>query len=358
MRVFFDHQIFTLQNYGGISNYIVNLVNNFSNEINPLIISPIYKNYYLKKSKYSHKFLFLKRFGFLYSPISKINQIYFKNYSNFKKPEIIHYSYFNEKIFYKSTAKKIITEYDLIKEKLYQNKFKDQIDYKRKLFKQIDHVICISNNTKKDLQQIYNLDETKISVTHLAVKKDENFEKKKMNVKPFILYVGSRDRYKNFKNMIKAYSFSEKLKFDFNVVCFGGGKFNSDEKKLFQELGLTRSKVKYFDGNELDLNNLYKNAQIFIFPSLYEGFGIPLLEAMNMGCPILCSDTSCFPEVAGNSAVFFDPYNIESIKNKMEKVAYDDELKAELIKNGNINLSKYSWKKCALETEAIYKKLF
>ena len=101
----------------------------------------------------------------------------------------------------------------------------------------------------------------------------------------------------------------------------------------------------------------YQNARIFIFPSLYEGFGIPLLEAMNMECPVICSDSGCFPEIVNDAAILFDPNDIESIGFKMEKLIYDDQLLLNLKKKGNDNLNNYSWKKCADTTEKLYKKI-
>ena len=144
---------------------------------------------------------------------------------------------------------------------------------------------------------------------------------------------------------------------NFDFVCFGGGNFSKNEEDLFKNLSIERERIQYFDGDELDLNFFYHKARIFIFPSLYEGFGIPLLEAMNMDCPVICSDTSCFSEIANDAAIFFDPTDIESMKYKMEKLIFDDQLLLDLKKRGNKNIDKYSWKKCSNETEQLYKKI-
>jgi len=357
MKVFFDYSIFTLQRFGGVSNYIVNLVENFSDQVNPLIISLFYKNHYLKNCNFADKLIFYNKVGSLIKYINRVNKIYFNYKLKSKNPDIIHLTYFNEKNFYTSRAKKVITEYDLIKEKFYAKKYQDQIEYKKKLFEKIDQIICISNNTKKDLQQEYSIDASKISVVHLAVNRDKNVREKSLNIRPFILYVGLRQRYKNFISVIKAYARSNKLKLNFDFVCFGGGNFSKAEEKLFSSLSLDRSRIQYFEGDQLDLNYFYQKARLFIFPSLYEGFGIPLLEAMNMECPVMCSDTSSFPEVVNDAAILFDPTDIESIEFKMEKLIYDDQLLLNLKKKGNNNLNNYSWRKCAYETEKLYKKI-
>jgi len=357
MKIFFDHQIFNLQKFGGVSNYIVNLVKHLNLKNEALIISLFHKNQYLKKSNLGKNFFFYNRVGFLNKYVSKINKAYFEYYSKTNSPDIIHYTYFNEKIFYKSKAKKVITEYDLIKEKFYKENYKDQIEYKKKLFEKVDQVICISKNTKKDLLKEYNMDASKISVVNLSVNKDKSFRTRLLNIRPFILYVGNRGRYKNFINAVKAYSKSDKLKKDFDFVCFGGGKFTKLEENLFKELKVDRNRFYFFDGDEEDLNFFYHKARLFIFPSLYEGFGLPLLEAMNMECPVICSNTSCFPEIVNNAAILFDPENIDSIKFQIEQTIYDEELLINLKDKGNKNLLKYSWKKCSLETEKLYKKI-
>jgi glycosyltransferase involved in cell wall biosynthesis len=357
MKVFFDYAIFTLQRFGGISNYFVNLVENFSNQIDPLIVSLFYKNHYLRKSKFSDKLIFYNRAGYLIKYINEINKIYFNYKLKNKKPDIIHFTYFNQKNFYTSKAKKVITEYDLIKERYYSEKYKDQIKYKKKLFDEVDHIICISKNTKKNLLQEYSIDSSKISIIHLGVNKDKIVRERFLNIRPFILYVGSRQRYKNFANAIKAYGRSNRIKSNFDFVCFGGGNFSKNEQELFRNCLIDSSKIHYFEGDELDLNFFYKNARIFIFPSLFEGFGMPLLEAMNMECPIMCSNTSCFPEIVNDAAILFDPKDIDSIEVNMEKLIYDDELLLSLKKKGSKNLNNYSWQKCANETEKIYKKL-
>ena len=357
MKVFFDYSVFTLQKHGGISKYILSLVNNFSNNIDPLIISPFYKNIGLKNFKKAENFFFYNRLGFLSKYTDNFNKLYIDLKLKLNNPNIFHYTYFNQKKFYKTKSKIVITEYDLIKEIFYKENFSDQLEYKKRLFQKSDHIICISNNTKKDLIDHYNLKNKNISVVKLAVDKSKDFNLKKINIKPFILFVGSRGRYKNFFNFVKAYSQSSKLMNDFDIVCFGGGNFTQDEINYFRKLKIIGNKIHHVSGDDLDLNFFYKEARLFIFPSLYEGFGLPLLEAMNMDCPVICSNTSSFPEVAGDAAVMFDPKNVDEIQKVMQEVIYNDSMIDNLRRKAIINLSKFSWKKCANETEEIYNKL-
>ena len=249
-----------------------------------------------------------------------------------------------------------MTMYDLIKEKFYSDQFKNEKINKIKYFNCMDKIICISENTKKDLMDYYNLPQELMEVVHLGVSFNKDYIKidSKLPNKPYLLFVGNRSRYKNFKNFILAYIKSERLKKDFDVLCFGGDEFQMEEINFFKESGINQ-KIKQITGGDLELNYVYKNARCFIFPSFYEGFGLPLLESMNMDCPVVCSNTSCFHEVANNAAMMFDPHNIENLIYEIESVAYDDQKISDLIIKGRKNINNFSWKKCADHTLKVYK---
>ncbi len=103
-------------------------------------------------------------------------------------------------------------------------------------------------------------------------------------------------------------------------MCFGGGSFNSEELNLFEQLRIPFERIRQVSGDDVLLSQYYKNALFFVYPSLYEGFGIPPLEAMGFGCPVACSDTSSIPEVVGDAAIMFDPNSIESIQGLTREI--------------------------------------
>ena len=357
MKIYYDYQIFLHQKFGGISKYYINLINSLDLSVEKLIIAPFHKNYYLdKQNKNIKKFIYLdietKNVNF----ISKnLNKAYTKLLYNYKTPDIFHFTYFNHKYYLKKKSSYVMTVYDLIKEKFYNEKFKNEEVNKIKYFSCMDKIICISENTKKDLIEYYKLPAELIEVVHLGVSFDRSYVKidSKIPRKPYILFVGERSRYKNFKNLILAYNKSKRLKKDFDIFCFGGNSFTLEEINLFKEFRISQN-IKQINGSDLELNYVYKNARCFVFPSLYEGFGLPLLEAMNMDCPVICSDTSCFSEVTNNSAAMFDPNNIENIIHEIESVVYDEEKSAELIVKGRDNIKNFSWQKCADQTLKVY----
>ena len=126
---------------------------------------------------------------------------------------------------------------------------------------------------------------------------------------------------------------------------------------MINKYNLNKSRILQLHGNDTLLKSLYRNAEFFIYPTKYEGFGIPLLESFSQKCPVLCSNIPSLREVAGNAAIYFDPDDIESIFNGIERITVDKENKDQYIKKGLIRLKEFSWKKCAYETLNVYKKL-
>ena len=362
MKIYYDYQIFFLQKFGGISKYFINLVNNLDNKTEKLIIAPFHKNYYLENQinnvkKFIYFDLKTKNINFI---SNNLNKAYTKFLYRYKTPDIFHFTYYYQKYYLKKKSFYVMTIYDLIKEKFYKEKFKNENLYKIKYFNNMDKIICISENTKKDLIDHYKLSPELIQVVHLGVSFNKDYIEidNLLPKKPYLLFVGDRHMFfKNFKNFIFAYAKSKKLTNDFDVVCFGDNFFTLDEINLFKELGITQ-KIKSIRGSDLELNYVYKKARCFVFPSLYEGFGLPLLESMNMDCPVVCSDTSCFPEVTNSSAVMFNPNDIENIIYEIESLVYDDQKISDLIVKGRNNIKNFSWKKCADETLKVYKSLF
>ena len=199
----------------------------------------------------------------------------------------------------------------------------------------------------------------KISVIYLG---GNHLEKKISNLpeefanSPFILYVGSREKYKNFEFLLKGFSKSKRLSSSLDIVLFGGGKLTKKEKTLFNELKIDESKITQVDGDETILKELYKTAKVFVFPSLHEGFGLPLLESLENDCPIVCSDIPIFREILNDSAFFFKPDSYESLIESLEKAVFSTN---SLLTGKNYNLlkGKFTWEKCSADTLNLYKKI-
>jgi glycosyltransferase involved in cell wall biosynthesis len=169
--------------------------------------------------------------------------------------------------------------------------------------------------------------------------------------RPYILYVGNRDGYKNFALLLDV--FNSDFRNDYDLICFGGKKFSTKEESMIKELGIQKE-VKYVTGDDNLLYTLYKNAFCFVYPSLYEGFGIPPLEAMAAGCPVIASNSSSIPEVVGEAGLLFDPKSKESLTSSIYRLIHDENERSRLIQKGLLRTSKFSWDNTAKQTYDIY----
>ena len=195
----------------------------------------------------------------------------------------------------------------------------------------------------------------RLHIFHLILKLKKKETKTLQN---FILYVGSRSNYKNFEKFIESYSLSEKLKKDFSLIIFGGENPKLNGLNILKKFNIKKNKFKFINGSNNDLKHYYKNVRLFVYPSRYEGFGIPLIESMRMGCPVISSDGGALKEIGGDGISYFNPDDTENIKYKLESLIYDNSKLDNIIDYGYERCKKYSWKKCAAETYDIYDNLF
>ena len=257
--------------------------------------------------------------------------------------------------------KKVITIHDL--RSLHLKDFLPQdIDGLKKAVKIADKVICISDFTKRDVIGHLGADEEKVRVIYNGVDnispvRDGNaisdFKARLGIDKPFLFSLGMVPR-KNVERSISAFAKSGANK-DFLFVFAGAhGGFLSRYVDLADRLGLGNSVMFLERASSEDLRFLYSAALAFVFPSLFEGFGLPVLEAQICGCPVITSNVSALPEVAGDSALLVDPYSVEEISNAMKMVVYDTNLRASLIEKGLLNAQRFSWERAGKELLEIF----
>jgi glycosyltransferase involved in cell wall biosynthesis len=228
---------------------------------------------------------------------------------------------------------------------------------KQELVRKATHVIAISESTKRDLIDFYNVEESRITVTHLGSSFQAEGTTSNLNLPgKYLLMVGSRGTYKNCYFTVRALSRLLKIQPEVHVVFAGGGRFSDDEKRFFAELDLA-DRVHHFPASDADLRVLYGRAEAFIFPSLYEGFGIPVLEAFSCGCPVLASSTAALREVAGDGALYFDPKSPHELVAGVERILHEPALRTELKNLGSERLKQFSWDRCAAQTMAVYRQI-
>jgi glycosyltransferase involved in cell wall biosynthesis len=283
-------------------------------------------------------------------------------------PNLMHFPHWNVPLFYR--GKFIVTIHDLImhrfprtaasthgplvyfiKDKLYRLILSSAA--KRSLA-----IITTSDFTKNDLVKELKINPKKINITYQApFTKKLSDEPLPVEVKkPYALYVGACYSHKNLPNLITAWKKIEKLNPELNLILTGRRNFFYDQLIDSAEFrNCTRIKYLPNPTDEL-LETLYKNAALLVFPSLYEGFGLPPLEAMLRNIPVVSSNTSCLPEILGNAAWYFDPNDIEDMVRKILTTFNNQDLRDTLQKSGQELVKKYSWEKLARETLCLYQK--
>ena len=360
MKILVDHQIFLSQKYGGISNYhstIHQMINDMQTEHSSTILALGADNEYVDPQLNILRPLNIRGKKILRA----INQ---HTMSRLMRGfDLFHPSYYdNYFLQWRQQLPFVLTVHDMIPER---NFFYDQIGLdliksKKNLVYKAARLIAISEATKADMLEFYDIDPNRIDVIHHGY--PTMFDQFLTNERtpavntsqPYILFVGNRYAYKNFDLFVE--SIAELLiKYDLQLQVVGPLPSPKEQQLI---AGLNIASHVNFRGHvsEEELFHCYHNALCFAFPSLEEGFGIPLLEAATANCPVLCSDIDVFREVADDSALYFDPRSKESIRQQVETLVLTDSLRSDLIQSGHENLKRFSWKKAAKKTLDTYRR--
>ena len=232
----------------------------------------------------------------------------------------------------------------------------------RRYIKRASHIIAVSYSTRNDLIKYLKIPDDRISVVYNGV--DRNIFKPyevKLLDKPYILYVGAERPRKNLGRLFEAFA---KLKGEFpelKLVKIGtpgrSEKFRSEVMRQLESLGITRDTIFVGHVSGLELAHYYSSATLLAYPSLYEGFGLPPLEAMACGCPVVTSNTSSLPEVVGEAGIMVDPYDTDSLAQAMRQVLTDAKLRDDMIRKGLEQSKRFSWERAAKETMKVYEKV-
>ena len=289
-----------------------------------------------------------------------------------EKLNLVHFTHFARPIFFQ--GKNVVTIHDLTHYYFPGKKMKAW--YKKRAYhfvlrqavKKADRIIAVSDNTKDDIVRLIGADKNKIDVVYEGVepkfKPASQGEVAKIKAKykidkEYIIYVGVSRVHKNIQGLVKALAILIN-QYEKDLILVLGGKPHPENPELLDL-------IKKFNLGErilmpgfipdAELPAFYSGAECFVFPSFYEGFGLPLLEAMACDVPIACSNTSSLPEIAGNAAVYFNPYDPSDMARAIAEVVSNKPLQKKLIKAGALQVGKFSWHKMARDTLAIYEKV-
>lgn len=371
MRIGIDARMYS-SGFTGIGRYVYELVEHLTsmdkkNEYVLFMNEPEYSAYQPRSKRVSKVLVNARHYS-----VAEQTKFLWKLWR--AKLDLMHFTHFNAPILYR--GKSVVTIHDLTLS-LYPGKKMNsgfrRWAYNRTLRSTVNkasRIIAVSGNTKKDLMEMLNTESSKIEVIYLGVSEhfgpradqevNEELRKKYSIARDFVLYTGVWRSHKNVVNLIKAFSYlQENEGFDPQLVITGKeDPFYPEIKRTVKELGLEQDVV--FTGlvPEDELVSLYQEARVYAFPSLYEGFGLPPLEAMRCGTPVVASRCACIPEICGeDNALFFDAYDPEDIANTLRKLWLNEELRKELRERGLRHSRKFKWENMAEKILAIYLEL-
>lgn len=360
-KILYDNQMFTFQRFGGVTRYFADLIYNLpQNEFVAELPMRYCENHYIVETYGNEyeKFSYPKNYRIRRRLYALANDRIAKSAVKAGDYDIFHPTYYSP-YFLKALKKKqkplVLTIHDMTFERYPQDVliYDKTIPHKRLLISEADHIIAVSENTKKDIIEKLGTDPSKISVVYHGYKPVA--EPAARLFERYILYVGERKGYKNFYPWLSAIRPIFNLDPNLKVVCTGN-PFSPAEVAFLNKLGIG-NRILHISANDAQMASLYRHALCFVFPSHYEGFGIPILEAFANGCPVCLSDASCFPEVAGDAALYFNPNDAQSMYDTLKELLVSSSLREEMRERGLLRGKEFSIERMVEQTCDVYRKL-
>ena len=363
MRVVYDHQIFSAQRYGGVSRYFVELAGRMAerNDCSVGILAFAHINAHLRGVPSNYvRGIRIPRLPHTDRLRQHVDDALTRVALRFDHPDILHETYYSAVSLSPTGVPTVVTVYDMIHERFpqYFSNAGTITHRKREAVARAAHVICISESTRQDLLERFPVDPSRVSVVYLAssVRCPPNATNTRMKQEArYLLFVGHRGGYKNFVTLLRALPQIPAHLQPIRLILFGGGPLTLSERGEMALLGISETLVSHCEGDDTLLANLYANAAAFVYPSLYEGFGIPVLEAMSCGCPVICGNTSSLLELASGAAELCDTSSAAELAAAITSVIGSSKRSDELRELGANRCVSFSWDRCANETYEIYK---
>jgi len=364
MKVFFEGKTLTFQKRGGISRLVFEVIKslNRKEDLEKILYRGLFVDKYPFQKEWFNKCYGIRKPYFLNSrAFSLIDNLGMEMaYQKNANEDLVFHSFFY-RVPKHPKGPVVVHAHDMISEIFGSNK--KIKDYKQNSFNKADIIISVSDSTTNDLNRLFSIDPKKIVKIPYAVSDffaEMSNQKKDLErpVRPYMLYVGMRYfPYKNFDLLLDVF-IKEKFYLDFDLVLFGGENELTDiQKEKIANTSEKGSWVKQKFGDDYELFKAYSNASVFVFPSLYEGFGIPPLEAMACSCPVVASNASAIPEVVGDAGLLFDPRSQNDLAKQIKKVIDDKFLVSDITAKGKQRINNFTWDGTADKIYEVYSNL-
>jgi len=368
MRIAFDHQAFCRRPYTGISRYFCRLAEALGEaSVHARVFAPLHVNAFLGAAPAALvRGRYLPRPPRLLRPLLRgLNDSLARPAIRRFSPDIVHETYYQQRTTAPAHVPVVLTVFDLIHERFPESfpAYDRLLPAKRRAIIRADRVLCISRRTRDDLLAHYAIPPERASVVHLGVSPPAPADSAAdgqvaaaVGEAPFLLYVGQRSGYKNFTALLAAYAGSPALRRAVRLLCVGGDVLSAAEERELRRLGIA-DRVSRIGGSDALLGAAYRRAVALVYPSRYEGFGLPLLEAMVHGCPVAASSGGALPEVLGDAGLSFAPEDIDAQRRLIESLVASPGTRDRLRALGLARAQCFSWPRCARETLAVYRSL-
>jgi glycosyltransferase involved in cell wall biosynthesis len=359
MIALFDHYIFAMQRVGGVSRYFVELLKRLgTNGVDADVFFGCYLCEYvdapLRASLHASRGIPRWPQRGTTRLAKPVNEFFFSRFAARRKDALYHSTSYAD-FAPDRRGPRVVTVHDLTGQRCNAESVDPCWRVSTAVNGRVDGYICISENTRRDLIELYGVPHERTTVIHHGSNlRAEPAERSPLN-EPYLLHVGGRAGYKNFSTTLRAYASSPTLQRRFALMCFGPPASPAELAEI-DAAGLT-GRVHFRGGDDRALATAYRHARAFVYPSKYEGFGLPLLEAMQYDCPVICSDTSCFPEIAADAAVYFDPAKPDALVAAIESVVDDGPRREALIAAGRLRHVEFTWDKTARLTADYYRRI-
>jgi glycosyltransferase involved in cell wall biosynthesis len=357
VQLAFDEQIFAIQAYGGISRMFSELARQYVQdpslgvELEPLR-APIVNRYILDSPEVTAA-LQVQEAGSTYQALAR----YFTRRRPSVHVDVVHNTfYLPHGLAGYPKAKRVVTIHDMIPERMPKTRRRlDFITRKHRYVELADHVICVSAATRDDLLRTYPSVTAPITVVHHGVDPVFTPGAPRWADLPadYVLFVGNRSQYKDAAVLLRAFSTIARDYPDLTLLFIGGGRFTRAETALIRELAL-QPRVQQRTVPDAEMSAAYGNARMCVFPSRFEGFGLPALEAMACGTPTVLARATSLPEVGGEAAAYFEPGHAAELATIMRSILDDVHEAARLSAAGVARATQFSWGRSASETAAVY----
>lgn len=380
MEIILDYQGF-LQRVGGVSRSFCELAKHLPSSVHCAIVIKQSDNLYLRdpsllpnikacrvseenflsplKFRGRHRlYRFIEKMCKSFPTFDNVNKAYTIQYLKEHSFDIYHTTHYDPFFLSHISGKPfVVTVHDMTWEKFGMDHTSNSI-HKHQLCKQADHIVVVSQKTKEDLIHVWDIPQEKISVVYHGHPKCPTSYAPALIQEDYFLYVGSREFYKNFRQTLIDFAAFHTSHPKVLLICTGS-PFTRSEQQLIDSLGLTTT-VRHYFASDIELISLYHHALAFIFPSIYEGFGIPILEAFTYGCVALLNNKSCFPEIGGDAAIYFDS-DLEGHSNLPEQLeqvyTLTPEQRQRIQAKGWERAQLFTWEKSAQQLHEVYKQL-